>query len=136
MSRAARWSPLGRLPLAALLALAAAPALAQPAPRVGALTTGTLAELCGAAPERSDAPATAFCRGFIIGAAQHHHASHRRPAYCLPDPGPSQAEFQRAFAGWARANPQFANERAAEGLHRFAVATYPCPARPAAARPR
>jgi hypothetical protein len=122
-------------PLAALLALSAGAALAQPAPAVGTLTTATLAELCGAAPDRSDAPATAFCRGFIIGAAQHHHASSRRRAYCLPNPGPSQAEFQRAFASWARANPQFGQERAAEGLMRFAVATYPCP-RPAAARPR
>ncbi|MCU0945137.1 MAG: hypothetical protein MUF65_07200 [Rubritepida sp.] len=129
MSRAAA-------PLAVLLALSAGAALAQPAPAPGALTTATLAELCGAAPDRSDAPATAFCRGFIVGAAQHHHATSSRRAYCLPDPGPSQAEFQRGFAAWARANPQFGGERAVEGLTRFAAATYPCPPRAAAARPR
>ncbi|MGG5820705.1 Rap1a/Tai family immunity protein [Falsiroseomonas sp. HW251] len=123
---------------AAALVLAAGAAQAQPAPATSMLTTATLAELCGAAPQTSEAPATAFCRGFIVGAGQYHHASVRpnqRPLFCLPTPGPSQAEFQTAFAAWARANPQFGSERAVDGLARFVSTTYPCPpAQPARAR--
>lgn len=126
---------------AAALALAAGTAEAQTqAPATSMLTTATLAELCGAAPTVSEAPATAFCRGFIVGAGQYHHASKRenqRGLFCLPTPGPTQAEFQTAFASWARANPQFGQERAVDGLARFVSATYPCPpAQPARARTR
>lgn len=129
------------LPAAALaLACAAGPALAQTAPATQMLTTATLAELCGAAPGTSEAPATAFCRGFIIGAGQYHLASTRpnqRPLFCMPSPGPTHEQFQAGFVGWARANPQFAQERAVEGLTRYVAATYPCPAaQPARARTR
>jgi hypothetical protein len=128
------------LPAAALaFACAAGPALAQTAP-TQMLTTATLAELCGAAPTTSEAPATAFCRGFIVGAGQYHRASQRpnqRPLFCIPDPGPTHEQFQAAFVTWARANPQHAQERAVDGLMRFVSATYPCPpAQPARARTR
>ena len=60
----------------------------------------------------------------------------RTPLYCMPSPGPTHAEFQAAFVAWARANPQYAQERAVEGLSRFTSATYPCPPAQAAARSR
>lgn len=128
------------LPAAALaLACTAAPALAQ-TPPTQVLTTATLVELCGAAPTMSEAPATAFCRGFIIGAGQHHSAVSRvagqRPAFCMPNPGPTHQEFQAAFVAWGRANQQFAQESAVDGLIRFAAATYPCPPAAAPARSR
>jgi hypothetical protein len=130
------------LPAAALaLACSGGAAFAQ-APATQPLTTATLAELCAAAPAMSEAPATAFCRGFIIGAGQHHAAVSRvagtRPAYCMPNPGPTQQDFQTAFAAWARANPQFGQDAAVDGLVRFAAATYPCPpaATPARSRTR
>jgi hypothetical protein len=128
------------LPAAALaLACSGGAALAQtPSPQV--LTTATLAELCGAAPAISEAPATAFCRGFIIGAGQHHAAVSRvagqRAAFCMPTPGPTHQEFQTAFAAWARANPQFGQEAAVDGLVRFAATTYPCPPAATPARSR
>ncbi len=133
-------TPAKWLPAAAVaLACAAGPAVAQNAPATQALTTATLAELCGAAPTTSEAPATAFCRGFIIGAGQYHYAvagaGGARPLFCMPSPGPTHAEFQAAFAAWARANPQFGQERAVDGLTRFVASAYPCPA-PAAARSR
>jgi hypothetical protein len=129
---------------AALLALASGPALAQSAPASApaarVLTTATLVELCGAAPATGEAPATAFCRGFIIGAGQYHHAirqgSTRPPMFCLPDPGPSYEQFQTAFVTWARANPGPAEERAVDGLTRFVIAAYPCPPAQAASRNR
>ena len=133
----AKWLAAG----AFALACAASPAAAQTAPpATQMLTTATLAELCGAAPNTSEAPATAFCRGFIIGAGQYSQtvavARGRTPLYCMPSPGPTHAEFQAAFVAWARANPQYAQERAVEGLSRFTSATYPCPPAQAAARSR
>jgi hypothetical protein len=131
-----RWLPAAVLAFGCVsgTALAQAPA-GQP------LSTGTLVELCAAAPATSEAPATAFCRGFIIGAGQHHHtvanARGVRPGFCMPNPGPSHAEFQAAFVAWARANPQYAQESAVSGLFRFAAATWPCPpATPARAASR
>ena len=57
----------------------------------------------------------------------------------LPDDPASAAQtlegLQAAFIAWAAANPDRLNERAAEGVLRFAAATYPCAA-PAPARRR
>ena len=131
---AARW-----LPAVLALASAAGPAAAQPATPAQMLTTATLAELCGAAPSVSEAPATAFCRGFIIGAGQYHQAATRpnqQALFCMPSPGPTHEQFQAAFASWARANPQFGQERAVDGLTRFVAAAYPCPPAPAPAAAR
>jgi hypothetical protein len=129
-----RWLPAA----AFALACSGGAAFAQ-TPPTSALTTATLAELCGAAPATSEAPATAFCRGFIIGAGQHHAVVSRvagtRPAFCMPNPGPTQQEFQTAFATWVRANPQYGQEAAVEGLIRFAAATWPCPPAPATPAP-
>jgi hypothetical protein len=121
---------------AVLLAASSGAALAQ-APQQGSmLTTGALAELCGVAPSNPNAAlATGFCRGFVVGAGQHHHATAGgRRAFCIPEPGPTAEEFQAAFVAWVRANPANANDRAVDGLTRFAAATWPCPA--PAAQPR
>ena len=126
----AKWLPAG----AFALACAASPAAAQTAPPAPQSSASV------AAPNTSEAPATAFCRGFIIGAGQYSQtvavARGRTPLYCMPSPGPTHAEFQAAFVAWARANPQYAQERAVEGLSRFTSATYPCPPAQAAARSR
>jgi len=116
---------------AALLALAAGPAAAQ-AP-VPALTTGVLAALCGAnAGDEQGSAAIGYCRGFIVGVGQYHIQISRpggiRPAFCLPDPTPSLEVVQSSFVAWANANPQYAADRAVDGLLRWASVTYPCPA--------
>jgi hypothetical protein len=124
---------------AALLALAAGPAAAQaPAAEaapavVPALTTGVLAALCGAnAAEAEGSTAIGYCRGFIVGVGQYHveisRAGGIRPAFCLPNPTPTLEFVQSAFVTWANANPQYANDRAVDGLLRWASTAYPCAA--------
>ena len=124
---------------AALLALAAGPAAAQapaaePAPAVvPALTTGVLAALCGAnAAEVEGSTAIGYCRGFIVGVGQYHieisRAGGIRPAFCLPTPTPTLEFVQSAFVTWVNANPQYANDRAVDGLMRWAANAYPCAA--------
>lgn len=105
----------------------AGPVLAE----TGTVTTGPLAELCGAASPT----AQAYCRGFLIGAGQYHATitapGGLDPLFCLPTPAPSVEQVQAGFAAWARANPQHANERAIEGVMRWAASAFPC-VRPAA----
>jgi hypothetical protein len=126
---------------AALLALAAGPAAAQaPAAQsaatpavVPALTTGVLAALCGAnAAEAEGSSAIGYCRGFIVGVGQYHVEISRRggirPAFCLPDPTPTLEFVQTSFVAWVNANPQYAGDRAVDGLLRWASTAYPCAA--------
>ena len=58
----------------------------------------------------------------------------------MPQPGPTIESVQQAFVTWARVNTQYGQDRAVDGLMRFAATTYPCPAQPATAgapgRPR
>jgi len=113
--------------------LAAAAASAQPvAP--GPLSTATLANLCAAPDGEGDlAHAQGFCRGFLIGAWQYHteitRPGGRPPIFCLaPAAAPSLAEAQAAFVSWATAHAQYADDKAIDGLLRWAATAYPCPA--------
>ena len=100
-----------------------------------------LATLCDAGlqdPSRPDA--LGYCDGFIVGVGQFHASltaagGAQRPIFCVPNPQPTLNQAAAAFVAWTRANPQHANERAVDGLMRFAAETYPCPTAPAA-RPR
>lgn len=131
--RHAAITALAGLALAATVAGGVAPAQTTAG---SAVTTGQLGELC-ASPE---ATPQAYCRGFLIGVGQYHASvtaapgGVSRPVFCIPaEPSPTVEQAQASFAAWARANPQHAGERAADGLARWAVATFPCPA-PARAR--
>ncbi len=122
----------------ALLAAAAGPAAAQTGGPVPALTTGTLAALCAATGDDADSlRAVGYCRGVFVGIGQYHAImtapGRLRPIFCLPDPSLSLEQLQSAFVAWVAAHPNRADERAAEGVLRFAAATYPCAA-PAPAR--
>ncbi len=103
------------------------------------LTTGTLTELCASAPTRDDDAGTIFCRGFMLGVGQYHNSlSATRGGlrlYCIPQDATLQG-VQSAFVAWARANPGFAQDKAVDGLMRFASSTWPCPAAPAPASTR
>jgi hypothetical protein len=75
--------------------------------------------------------AIAYCQGFLTGAAQYHALMYpvggpARPLFCVPIPGPSIAQTGLGFAGWARANPRYANEPALDGFLRYAQAEFPC----------
>lgn len=87
------------------------------------------------AGDPSFAHASGLCRGFLAGFAQYHAAmtqpgTRHRPLFCVPDPAPSGEQAAAAFAAWARANPQAGGELAVDGVARWFIATYPCPAAP------
>ena len=108
---------------------------------VPALTTGVLAALCGATGgDAESATAVGYCRGFIIGVGQYAVAMSRpggiRPVFCLPTPSPTQDVAQASFVAWAAANPQYTDDKAVDGLLRWAAATYPCAAAPRRAAQR
>ena len=82
-------------------------------------------------------PAMGFCHGYLVGAYQYHVALHggpkAKPVVCLPQPTPTRAQAIDGFITWAKAHPEYANERPVEALVKYLVETYPCPqATPAA----
>jgi hypothetical protein len=118
--------------------LAALPVAAQ-APSRGShtATVGELTTLCAVpAGDPSFAHASGLCRGFIGGFAQYHAVmtqpgTRHRPLFCVPDPAPTGEQAAAAFTAWSRANQHHANDLAVDGLARWFIATYPCPAVPA-----
>jgi len=114
------------------LLLSGGAALAQ-APVTNVRSVQDLAAVCD--PGWSGVPrfeAIAFCQGFLTSAGQYHALLHRpqgngRPVFCAPNPGPSIAESGLAFANWARANPDRAQDPALEGFLRWGQASFPCP---------
>ena len=124
--------------------LGVGPAMAQATGAVAEpVTTAALASICAATSPNAESPLTAYCRGFMVGAGQYHNAisaASGRRIFCMPQPGPTIESVQQAFVTWARANTQYGQDRAVDGLMRFAATTYPCPAQPATAgapgRPR
>lgn len=125
---------------AATLTLCAMPVLAQE--QVTQVRTAReLGLVCD--PQTTGVPrleAIAYCQGFLTSFGQYHALAHPpgRPGqlFCVANPGPSIAESGIAFARWTRDNPQHAGEPAADGLLRWAEASFPCPATPPARRPR
>ncbi|MFC7476463.1 Rap1a/Tai family immunity protein [Dankookia sp. GCM10030260] len=123
----------------AVVSLGSVPVQAQaPTGAAGVVTTATLAEACSASgTDMIGATAIGYCRGFITGAGQYHTEMSvgRTPIFCLPSPSPTLEAVQVSFVAWARANPQRGQEKALDGLLRWASDTYPCPPAPAAAQP-
>ena len=95
--------------------------------------TGDLAALCAApAGDPLHTAALNWCHGFIVGAGQYHRSMAdaggvHKPLFCLPTPEPTLEQARIAFVAWARAHPQYAAERAVDGMARFAAETWPCP---------
>ncbi len=137
-----RFAFYGAVAVAALLTVRSA--MAQPAaePNFRGSRTGDLAALCSASAQDPDGSAElAYCEGFFVAAGQYHRAltaegGVERPIFCLPNPSPTFDQARSSFVAWTRANPQYASERAIDGLMRFAAETYPCPTAPAKAARR
>src|SRR4051794_39429927 len=104
--------------------------------------TSDLAALCAAEPtSQTGITARAWCHGFIIGAGQYHTSlaaadPGRERLYCLPEAAPTLDQVRSDFVAWVQANPQYAAEKAIDGLMRFAAAAWPCPASATPSRPR
>lgn len=113
--------------------LAAQPAAAQGQASIPAFTAADLARACGPAAGDANAMASrSVCYAVLVAVGQTHaiYSSGRgaaRPVFCMPDPSPSMEAVAAAFVSWVAANPQHSGARAAEGVLRFAAATYPCP---------
>ena len=114
--------------------IAAGPAVAQPsltAENFQVRTTGDLLTLCAPAPNDPLAvQAIHFCHGYLVGAFAYYSASvaGREDAkrVCLPQPPPSRDAGIARFVSWARANPQYLQERPVETEFRFLETTWPC----------
>lgn len=133
----------GGIALALAGAMAATPALAQGQAAGGApatFTTADLARLCGPAADNANATASRpACYAALVTIGQVHSIytsgpRAQRPVFCMPSQGPTLDGVAAAFVSWAAANQQYSGARAAEGVLRFAAATYPCAAQPAARR--
>jgi hypothetical protein len=104
--------------------------------------TSDLAALCSADPTSYiTAEARAWCHGFIVGAGQYHQAlaaadPARERLFCFPDASPTLDQVRTSFVNWAQANPQYGGEKAIDGLMRFAVSAWPCPASATPSRAR
>ncbi len=129
--------------LALAAACAAAPAVAQTAPGAApAFTAADLARACGPAAGDANAHASrSACFATLVAIGQVHaiYTTGRqaaRPVFCLPEASPSLETVSAAYVSWVAANQQYAGVRAAEGVLRFAAASYPCAAPAAPARRR
>ncbi|MBC9205225.1 hypothetical protein IBL26_00140 [Roseomonas aerophila] len=127
------WLPAG------LFLLSATTALAQPTPETARpRSLGELAAICGTpAGQARQVEALAFCHGYLLGVGDFHAAvfpasARPGPLFCPPTPAPSLMQVTDSLVAWAQANPQYAADRAIDGVARWAKATYPCPPQPAA----
>jgi hypothetical protein len=133
---------------AAFAALIAACALARPADATVSAdnfllrTTDDLAALCGAQPNDPRGVAAIHeCEGFLVGVYRYHEALTTGPGalprmFCVPQEGaPSRDAAVQMFVDWLRSHPQYTNEQPVDGVFRWAVDTWPCPATRAPRRP-
>jgi hypothetical protein len=72
--------------------------------------------------------AMGFCHGYLVGA--FHYYDSTEPAsnrfVCAPTPTPTRAEVMDGFVAWAKAHPQYMNDRPADTLFRYLAEKYPC----------
>jgi hypothetical protein len=94
-------------------------------------TTQQLLNLCTASPGDSlYQQAVNFCHGYLVGAYKYYEAAHSGPnapkLVCLPDHPPSRSNSIAMFIEWAKARPQYWNERPVEAEFRFLMEKWPC----------
>jgi len=125
---------MGIAALAAGFCLSALPGQSQVLPdNFAGGRTSDLAALCAAGPNDPNVvSAVNFCHGFLLATGQFHaevtaQGGRVKPMFCLPSPRPAVATVVSGFVTWARANPQFADTSAVEGVVRYATDTWPCP---------
>ena len=94
-------------------------------------TTRNLVNLCSVAADDLRAKeAIQMCEGYLLGAWHYYLAENSGKdsmrLVCMPNPGPSRNEAVAMFVEWAKANPQYMNERAVDTEFRFLSAKWPC----------
>ena len=94
-------------------------------------TTQDFLNLCTASP---DDPlyhqAVNFCHGYLVGAYQYYEAVSSGPKgidlVCFSNPEPSRNEAIGMFIEWAKAHPQYWEEKPVETEFRFLMEKWPC----------
>lgn len=94
-------------------------------------TTQNLINLCTAPDDDPrHGKAVHFCHGYLVGAYDYHvteKAGHEgKLLVCLPDPAPSRNTAVKMFVEWAKAHPQYLDEKPVETQFRFLIETWPC----------
>ena len=89
-----------------------------------ARTTHQLVDLCGTAQSDSSHPLSiAFCRGYVAAAFQYRQADN---VACRPAAPRNRGDGVKLFVDWAKAHPEYANERPSDTFARFYDAEFPC----------
>lgn len=94
-------------------------------------TTEQLLNLCSASPnDPLFNHAVNFCHGYLVGAYDYYEAAHSGgdgPAMvCFPDPPPSRNEAVNMFVEWAKAHPQYWQNKPVDTEFRFLSEKFPC----------
>ena len=94
-------------------------------------TTRNLLNLCTvSADDPQYKEAIHFCHGYLVGAYAYYMAEQSgegsKPLVCLPDPPPSRNAAIAMFIDWARARPQYMDERPVDTEFRFLAENWPC----------
>ena len=93
--------------------------------------TQDLIDLCTVAP---DDPlyhqAVNFCHGYLVGAYQYYAAAAAGPngvkLVCFPDSHPTRNQAIDMFVTWAKAHPEYMQEKAVDTEFRFLMEMWPC----------
>ena len=119
------------LTLAALLMLPALVGAAVTEKNFEVKTTQDLMALCTApASDPLYNHAVNFCQGYLVGAYSYYAAAAAGPdgvkLVCLPEPPPTRNQAIKLFVEWAKAHPQYMQEKPVDTEFRFLMETWPC----------
>jgi hypothetical protein len=96
-----------------------------------ARTTRDLLSLCTVSSDAArHQEAIHFCHGYLVGAFDYHIAAtaagEEKRLVCMPSPPPSRNRAVGMFVDWARAHPEYMDEKPVETEFRFLIETWPC----------
>ena len=94
-------------------------------------TTQNLLNLCTVSADDPRAKeAIEMCHGYLVGAYDYYVAENSGKdsmrLVCMPNPPPSRNEAVAMFVEWAKASPQYMNERPVDTEFRFLSTKWPC----------
>jgi hypothetical protein len=90
-----------------------------------------LIALCTTPPDDPlSTAAVNFCTGYLVGAYHYHDSMYSgpdsHPLVCPPNPKPTRQQAISEFVSWAKAHPEYGNDRAVDVMFRFMVEKWPC----------
>jgi hypothetical protein len=93
--------------------------------------TRDIIELCSALKtEPLYTAAVNFCQGYLVGAYHYQDSLYSepgiRPVVCFPEPKPTRIEAIAQFIEWAKAHPEYGQDRAVDSMSKFLAEKWPC----------